>query len=221
MRAYYLHGFASSPASSKAQFFADRLAKHHVPVVVPDFNLPDFASLTISRMLRQLEGQIAAAPPGPLVLVGSSLGGLLAVEAAARQTHVASHPIERVVLLAPAVELEWDRWTEIVAKGGVDAWRRNGAIEIFHYADDRPRCLNFAFYEDAQQYDAAHRRLSQPAIIFQGRHDESVSPRLVERFARAQPHATLHIVNDGHQLKDSLEFIWAETSRFLDLPRQT
>jgi hypothetical protein len=52
-------------------------------------------------------------------------------------------------------------------------------------------------------------------LIFQGRHDESVSPALVARFAGAQPEATLHMLEDGHQLKDSLDVIWRETSRML------
>jgi pimeloyl-ACP methyl ester carboxylesterase len=213
--AFYLHGFASSPASSKATFFADRLRAGGIRVDVPDFNLPDFRTLTISRMLRQLEERISRTPPGPIVLIGSSLGGFLAVEAAARQAHGSTRPIERLILLAPAVELEWARWTEIALKGGVDAWRRNGEIEIFHYGDDAPRRLGFGFYEDARQYSAAARRLDLPMLIFQGLRDESVSPALVEAFARAQPRATLHMLEDGHQLKDSLEFMWFETSRFL------
>ena len=217
MRVFYLHGFASSPKSSKAQFFSERLEERGVKVNVPDFNQPDFATLTISRMLQQLEKRIAALPPDPIVLIGSSLGGFLAVEAAARQVNEARHPIVRVVLLAPAVELEWDRWTEIGERGGIEAWRTNGDIEIFHYADDQPHRLKFDFYEDAQRYNAADRRLVQPTLIFQGRHDESVSPSSVEKFSKAQPDATLHLLDDGHQLKNSLDVIWKQTSRFLAL----
>ena len=55
----------------------------------------------------------------------------------------------------------------------------------------------------------------QPLLIFQGRQDESVSPAVVEAFARAQPRATLFMLEDGHQLKNSLDFIWRETSRAL------
>jgi pimeloyl-ACP methyl ester carboxylesterase len=205
--------------SSKAQFFAERLAECRVRVHTPDFNQPDFSTLTISRMLQQLEKRIAAMPPGPVVLFGSSLGGFLAIETAARQVNEARHPIDRLILLAPAVELEWDRWTEIAASGGVDAWKRNGEIEVFHYADDKPRTLKYAFYQDAQRYHASGRRLSPPALIFQGRQDESVSPAIVEKFARAQPDATLHLLDDGHQLKDSLDLMWRETSRFLNLAR--
>ena len=54
-------------------------------------------------------------------------------------------------------------------------------------------------------------------LIFQGRQDESVSPAVVERFAAAQPHATLHMLEDGHQLKNSLEFIWEKTAAALGL----
>lgn len=171
-------------------------------------------------MLQQFDALIAAQPPGDVVLIGSSLGGFVAVEAAARQDATALHPITRLILLAPAVELEWDRWSE-VGPGGVERWRQNGGVEVFHYALDRPEQLNFGFYEDAVRYDPASRRLTLPILIFQGRQDESVSPDIVERFSQQQANATLHMLDDGHQLKNSLDFIWDETQRFLSLPHHT
>lgn len=216
MHVLYLHGFASSPQSSKAQFFAERFAGHGIGFSCPDLNQPDFATLTISRMLQQIEKRISALPPGNVVVMGSSLGGFVAIEATARQADDARHPVSHLILLAPAVELEWDRWSE-VGPGGIVRWRRMGDIEIFHYAQNRLARLKFAFYEDANQYRPAARRLSQPMLIFQGRRDESVSPTLVERFAQAQPNATLHLLEDGHQLRSSVDFMWAETARFLGL----
>jgi pimeloyl-ACP methyl ester carboxylesterase len=120
------------------------------------------------------------------------------------------------VLLAPAIELEWERWPE-VGPGGIERWRRNDEIEVFHYADNRPRRLKFSFYEDAIRYRPAAARLALPIVIFQGRRDESVDPASVERFAQAQPDATLHLVDDEHQLKNSLDSIWSETCRLLSL----
>ena len=212
----YLHGFASSPQSSKAAFFAERFARHGITFVCPDLNLPAFSTLTVSRMLQQLETQIAALPPGEIVLIGSSLGGFVAVEATARNTNGTRHPVTRLVLLAPAVELEWDRWSE-VGPGGINGWRQAGDIEVFHFALNRPERLRFDLYEDAANYDPASRRLDVPMLIFQGRHDESVSPSNVERFAGRQAHAILHMLDDGHQLKNSLDVIWEETERFLCL----
>ena len=220
MVAVYLHGFASSPESSKAAFFAERFAEHGVTFLCPDLNLPAFSTLTVTRMLHQLDSRIAELPPTDVVLIGSSLGGFVAVEAAARQGKNPRHPISRLILLAPAVELEWDRWSE-VRPGGIEGWRRTGHIEVFHYALDRPERLGFEFYEDAERYRPAARRLDLPLLIFQGRQDESVDPNLVERFARRQSQATLHMLDDTHQLKNSLEFIWDKTARFLSLTAES
>jgi uncharacterized protein len=213
---FYLHGFASSPQSSKAQFLSDRLSAAGMTLHCPDFNQPDFSTLTISRMLQLLEKRIAALPQGDVALIGSSLGGFVAVEAARRQVSRARHPIRQLVLLAPAIELDWERWTE-VGPAGVERWRRTGEIEVFHFSDGRTRRLKFSFYEDAVKYRPASARLSLPMLIFQGRGDESVDPASVVRFARAQPDATLHLLDDEHQLKKSLDFIWREIARALSI----
>jgi pimeloyl-ACP methyl ester carboxylesterase len=214
MHVFYLHGFASSPHSSKAQFLATRLAERNLHLHCPDFNQPDFSSLTISRMLQQTEKRIAALPPGDVMLIGSSLGAFVAVEAAARNVSAARHPVAQLVLLAPAIEPEWERWPE-VGPGGIERWQRTGEIDIFHYAFREPRRLRFSFYEDARRYHPAARRLAQPVLIFYGRRDESVSAASVERFAEAQPNATLHMLDDEHQLTNSLEFIWQRISETL------
>jgi pimeloyl-ACP methyl ester carboxylesterase len=215
MHFFYLHGFASSPRSSKAEFLARRYAARGLTLHTPDFNLPDFSTLTVSRMLQQLEERIRALPPGEIVLIGSSLGGFVAVEAAARAVNRATHPISRLILLAPAVELDWERWIE-VGPGGVEKWRKAGAIEVFHHAYNEPRRLRFSFCEDAAGYVPASRRLATPMLIFQGRRDESVEPASVERFAQAQSSAVLHMLDDGHQLANSLEFIWCVTALSLE-----
>ena len=213
---FYLHGFASSPQGTKAQFFAEKLAGVGQRLHCPDFNQPDFSTLTVSRMLQQLEKRIAALPPGDVVLIGSSLGGFLAVEAAVRSVSRAHHPITQLILLAPALQLDWERWGE-VGPGGIDRWRKAGQIDVYHFADGCTRPLKFAFYEDAIRYEPAGAALPIPVLIFQGRRDDSVDPSSVERFARAQPGATLHLLDDEHQLTQSLDFIWQESARFLSL----
>ena len=216
MHIFYLHGFASSPESSKAIFLAAKLAETGTKLQCPDFNEPDFSTLTVSRMLQQLEKRIAALTPGEVVLIGSSLGGFVAIEAARRMVSRAQHPISRLVLLAPAIDLKWETLPG-VGPGGIDEWRRTGEIEVFHHAHGRPYPLKFSFYEDAIRYHPEAARLALPMLIFQGRRDESVDPHAVERFAGAQPDATLHLLDDEHQLGNSLDFIWRETARALML----
>jgi predicted esterase YcpF (UPF0227 family) len=131
VRVFYLHGFASSPQSSKATFFAERLAASGIPMECLDLNQPDFSTLTVSRMLQQIERRIAAASPADVVLVGSSLGGFVAVEAAGRQVNQARHPITQLILLAPAVELEWEKWTELGGRRGrVETHRRDRRLPL-------------------------------------------------------------------------------------------
>ena len=40
---------------------------------------------------------------------------------------------------------------------------------------------------------------------------------MVERFATPRPHVRLVMLDDGHQLKESLDRVWAETASFLGL----
>lgn len=73
----YLHGFASSPQSTKAQYLTDRFHRVGIELQVPDLNDGDFSHLTISRQVEQV---IALFPKTtiPVTLIGSSLGGLTA-----------------------------------------------------------------------------------------------------------------------------------------------
>jgi hypothetical protein len=70
----YLHGFASGPGSTKAQFFRARLAELGLTLEIPDL-APDFTHMTVTSMLAIVENLVAR---GPGVLLGSSLGGYLA-----------------------------------------------------------------------------------------------------------------------------------------------
>ena len=112
MHVFYLHGFVSSPQSTKAAWLAERLRPYGLPLHCPDFNEPDFATLTTTRMVGQVEEGIRRLPPGPVTLVGSSLGGFVAWHVAARRHGGPSRtapPIDRLVLLAPALDFGTNR----------------------------------------------------------------------------------------------------------------
>ena len=212
MRLFYLHGFASSSKSTKAAYFAERLGGHRLALRCPDFNEPDFATLTMTRMLDRLSQDVAAEGPGPVTLIGSSLGGTLAVLAAAR---LASQ-VDRLILLAPAVMFA-KPGHHLLPPERIEEWRRHGAMPFFHYAQNQERLLNFAFYEDTLRHDAFGTTFSQPTLIFQGLNDASVDFRTVERFARTRPNVTLSLLDDDHQLVASLPRIWNDVEPFLGL----
>jgi pimeloyl-ACP methyl ester carboxylesterase len=209
---FYLHGFASSSQSTKAAFVRERLHARHVPVVTPDFNQPEFASLTMTRMLDQLGREISAVQSDPIALMGSSLGGTLAILAAARF----GPRIDRLVLMAPAVMFA-KPGHHLLPPERIDEWRRRGALPFFHYGDNEERLLNFAFYEDTLRYDAFSAAFSQPTLIFQGLNDRSVPYQTVEQFARTRPNVTLSLLDDDHQLIASLPRMWNDVEAFLGL----
>ena len=207
----YLHGFASSPTSTKAAWLAERFRTFGIVMHCPDLNAPGFETLTITRMLDDLDRSAAALPDGPVVVFGSSLGGLVAYHAAVRNPR-----IERLVLLAPALD-SLASLRRGLGAARVEQWRDEGSLEVFHYGYRDTRRVSYGLAEDAAMYDAFTTPLDRPILVFQGRHDESVSAEMVERFASTRPQVTLHLLDDDHQLIASLEFIWRESARFLGL----
>jgi len=215
MRVLYLHGFASSPASSKAEYLAARLAPLGVALERPDLNVPDFSTLTVARMISQVEDALGADAACPVVLVGSSLGGFVAWHVAAR-AEAAGRPLDRLVLLAPALDFG-RRDLALEPDEGLRRWRERGWWECDHHAYGERRRVHYALYGDAGRYDTENAVVSAPALVFQGRRDEVVRPEVVAAFAARRPTIELHLLDDDHQLAGSLETIWRETARFLGL----
>jgi pimeloyl-ACP methyl ester carboxylesterase len=208
---FYLHGFASSARSTKARYLAGRLRERGRELHCPDFNEPDFSTLTLTRMLDRLDKEMVMAG-GAATLIGSSLGGALAVLAAA----AFGARVERLVLLAPAVEFAREGH-HLLPPDQIARWRRDGRMAFFHYGEGAERTLNVAFYEDSLRYNPFDARFSQPTIIFQGMRDVTVDPAQVEAFARTRPNVTLTLLDDDHQLAGSLPRIWDDMSAFLEI----
>jgi uncharacterized protein len=211
----YLHGFASSPRSSKARFFEQRATGSGWVYLCPDLNQPDFSSLTVSRMIDAVDTAIAACGDGPVALVGSSLGAFVALHAAARRRAADAGRVDRLVLLAPALDLV-PSLEEEFGPAKMAAWEYTGRLQVFHYGDDAMRELGWGFMPDARRYDSDAVQLDLPVLIYQGQRDEVVRPAGVERWAAARPNIALHMVDDGHQLLGHVEAMWANIARFLE-----
>ena len=207
MHVFYLHGFASSTKSTKAGFLAGKLRERGIVLHTPDFNEPDFSTLTVTRMIDQSTRAIRALPDGPVVLIGSSLGAFVAVQTAVRLAGSASHPVVRMILLAPALDFSGNR-TRDLGDRGLDEWKSTGQLNVFHYGYGRLMPVHYELYTDACGYDCVNAVLTMPIQIFQGRRDTAVDPRSVEEWSRSRPNVELHLLDDDHQLASSLECIW-------------
>ena len=119
-------------------------------------------------MLDRVRREVDRLEPGPIALIGSSLGAVVAIHAAARLRE----RIDRLVLLAPAVMFAKDGH-RFLGPERVAAWRTSGTLDVFHFADGGMRPLGYSFYEDSLQYDAFAAVLRQPALVFQGLRDDA------------------------------------------------
>lgn len=216
---FYLHGFASSPQSSKSSFLSTCLARHGVTLRCPDLNEPDFSTLTVTRMIEQVEAMLAQLPPQPVALFGSSLGAFVAlhlVERLAHQTALERVQVRQLILLAPALEFGTSR-TGV----GDDLlhWKETGWLQVEHYAYGNTREVHYELFEDARRYDSFAAVNTVPTLIVQGKRDDVVDPEMVKRFSLSRSHVRFVMVDDGHQLGASLEHVWSESKEFLSLPR--
>jgi len=204
-RFVYLHGFASSPQSSKAQFFRKQFAEKGLALEIPQLDGGDFTHLTITGQLQILDSIVAGQPT---TLIGSSLGGYLAALYAARHDN-----ISKLVLLAPAFQFP-SRWRLRHPLEELERWRRDGSIPVFHYGHHRELPLGYQLMDDSERYEDEP-EFAQPALVLHGSHDLVVPASISTGYAARHSNVTLRLFDSGHELTNVLEELWVETAAFL------
>src|SRR5579862_3520197 len=190
MKLTYLHGFASGPMSSKAQFFRRHFAELGIDMQIPDLAEGNFEGLTLSGQLRVIE---KVADGEAVWLMGSSMGGYLAALYAAR------HPeVTQLILLAPAFGFA-KRWPLRLGADKVAEWRRTGWLPVYHYGEKRESRVGYDLLEDGSRYEA-YPDVSQPVLIFHGHADDVVPVEYAREFAALHPQAVLREMDSGHDL---------------------
>jgi len=201
----YLHGFASGPLSTKAQFFRARLEDMGAELAIPDL-APDFTHVTVSGMLDIVQPLL-----GPrTVLLGSSLGGYLAALAGAREPG----RVRAIVLFAPAFGFA-ARWEERLGPAAAAEWRTRGTMTVMHWGTGREEPLAYDLIADARRHPEEPDPAC-PALVFAGRHDDTVPLDGVAAFAARRPATRELVVLDaGHEMTEVLEPLWEGTVAFL------
>ncbi len=210
MNYIYLHGWASSPDSSKAVFFQQQFAKYAISIQIPDLNQNDFYHLTITRQINQ----VAALFPDdntPVTLIGSSLGGLTSLWLAEKYLQV-----ERLILMAPALEF-YPNCIEIWGKHNFERWQREGEINMMHYAWEREELVSFDFIRDAMQYRDENLQRQLPTLILHGENGEVVPVQASRNFVAQRDWVTLKTYDSDHSLKNVLSELWTATQDFCGL----
>lgn len=206
----YLHGFASSPQSNKAQYLRDRFAELNLNLNILDLNQDDFSRLTLTR---QIEQTAAAFPTENtrITLIGSSFGGLTATWVASKYPQV-----RRLVLLAPAFGFPFS-WMEKLEARQVQQWQESGTMDVYHYGAERFLPLNYQFVTDARNYSESQLKRSPPTLILHGLKDDVVSIEVSRNYASLRPSVKLIELDSDHGLNDLKEIIWQEIQTFCAL----
>ncbi len=210
----YLHGFASSPASTKARAFEAWAKARAVAIEALDLRVPSFENLRFSAIKARVRSAIdASASPGSealarAVLIGSSLGGLTACRVAEEDPRVCA-----VLAMAPAFRLA-ERWQSQMKADAWEAWRRDGFLEVDDHATKRKARVDFGFVDELSHLDVGMPDVRVPVLIIHGRQDEVVDIDRSRTFARGKRHVRLIEVDDGHELGASIPRILLEAEEF-------
>jgi uncharacterized protein len=204
----YLHGFASGPQSTKAQYLCDRLAEQGITLQRPDLNRQDFFNLTLSRQIRQCEAMLVQ-DSKPWRIIGSSFGGLTAAWLGQRNV-----PVESLVLLAPAFDF-LAHWRQCIGIKPLQQWQSSGSTEIYHYGERRSLPLSYRFWQDAGQYAETALNRPIPTLILHGVDDEIIPIEASRNFAAQRDWCKLIELQSDHALGDVLPIIWDKMSSFI------
>ncbi len=209
MQYIYLHGFASSPNSYKAQDLVNRFAEINIKLERPDLNLGDFSHLTITRQINQ----VTALFPNdvtPLTLIGSSLGGLTAAYLAQKNIQV-----QRLVLLAPAFGF-LSHWLPTLGEKKLQLWQEQNSLMVYHYGEQRELPLHYDFLKDASLYHEEILQRPVPTLILHGTADEVIPINASRDFAKSRPWVQLEELEDDHFLSKFPLKIWQAIQKFCE-----
>lgn len=156
-RVLYFHGFASSPRSAKIAALRPLLATRDVELIAPDLNVPSFEQLDFDAVVA--EAARVALASAPRVLVGSSLGALVALGVARRGSALP------MVLIAPALGVA-RRWSERMPD--------SDPVLVFNHARGNEVPIHRKFFEQMASLNIDDAPPPSRVVAVMGREDETV-----------------------------------------------
>jgi hypothetical protein len=214
---FYLHGFASSPLSDKAQYLKKQLAERGLHLLIPDLNVPDFGHLTMTAILDTLAQAIQALPEGDIYLIGSSMGGRAALHFYDLHKETFAQRVKKIMLLAPATAPFREEHFALLSASVYKNWKVQGNLLFYHYQNQEPVPLHYGFVEDMLKYDTPNVQVDIPMMIIQGSRDEVIPVTESESFAATRPNVELRVVDSDHRLNDQSETIFRTVVEFFEL----
>jgi predicted esterase YcpF (UPF0227 family) len=208
-RYIYLHGFASSPQSTKARFFDQCWQNTGLALEIPDLNGDDFSRLTLTRQIAQVS-QLIEQSELSVTLIGSSFGGLTAAWLAET-----CFQVQKLVLLAPAFNFG-SIWSGQLGEKTLLDWQKSGSLLVYHYGYRRSVPINYEFIQDLAKYSQEKLIREIPTLIIHGSNDEVIPLENSRHYAFSRPWVQIIELDSDHALTDVIARIWEEMQLFLN-----
>ncbi|MGK7897223.1 MAG: YqiA/YcfP family alpha/beta fold hydrolase [Xenococcus sp. (in: cyanobacteria)] len=210
MQYIYLHGFASSPQSYKAQYLFNCFREKGLDLQILDLNQNDFTNLTLTRQINQTVANFNNSDL-PITLIGSSFGGLTSVWIAEEY-----YQIQRLVLLAPAFNFV-NYWRKQLGQEQIEKWQESRFLSVYHYGQDKLLPLSYRFYEDINQYQESLLQRKIPTLIIHGTNDETIPIQASIDYVQQRPYVKLISLDSDHSLSNKMTVIWQEIKNFCSI----
>jgi len=209
----FLHGLGSDRKGDKAVRFRDHLSGRGPGFLSLDFtghgdSGGDCHSLSLTRNLEDVGRAVSflreEAPRAPLILVGSSMGGITAL------WYAALHPgdIHRVFAIAPAFLMAARFAASLSAEARRD-WANRGFVPV--PVGDRDLEIGWGIVADEDGYgmERLGEALETPSLLLHGAEDAVVPPELSRDFAELCRAAELTEIEDGdHRMSEHKDLLF-------------
>jgi pimeloyl-ACP methyl ester carboxylesterase len=226
---FWLSGFMSDMASTKATAVATWAAAHALSSTRFDYSGHGhsgaaFTDGTISRWLDEAQAVFTAVATGPQIVVGSSMGGhiaLLLLRRLTRDEPSQASRIKALVLIAPA----WDMTEELMWKRFPESARREISERGLYEqpsAYGAPYPITRKLIEDGRKHLLARQPFDpgRPVVILQGLQDPDVPAahtRELESFLTGGRVKLIEIADGDHRLSrpQDLEMLFDEIGKLI------
>jgi pimeloyl-ACP methyl ester carboxylesterase len=191
---FWLSGFRSDMTGSKATAVDAFAESHGLAVARFDYSGHgrsggDFTQGTISRWLEEAEA-VFATTRGPQIVIGSSMGGWLALLLNRARRLKGDDRIHGLVLIAPAIDMT-QLMLEQMPKKTRKLLDKQGYVDVPSEYSAEPYRINKALIEDGKQHLMFGRAIATgcPVTILQGARDKDVPKEHAARLVQ-------HLIGD-------------------------
>jgi len=168
---------------------------------IPDLEGGDFENMTLTSQMNILDQHLDLWESRSACLIGSSMGGYLAVLAAEKRKEV-----QALYLMAPGFNF-MSRWMQKLNLNSEDEASWPSLISVFHYRFNAMRKIHSGLFKDAVMWSRLELDRKLPTRIVHGIHDDTVEISESREFARTRPGCRLKELDADHSLVTHIDSI--------------